>query len=339
MAVHVAYSSSDYYSQCTGISILSLLENNKDINELQLYVLDTDISNENKEKIIEIVKSYKRTINFIPAQEQFDKNVDKLKLSYMRGAYSTYARVMLNAWFSFLDKILLIDSDTLVSGSIKELWETDLSGKLLAAVPEIAVYAKDSLFENRDIVDGCNYYYNMGIVLCNLKQWRNEGIDTFLISKVQEYDKDFYLVDQSILNYALNNRIERLHLRYNYYTSVHSLSYKTIEKTFSLKRIFSESEFLEARKNPAIIHFVGQPFERPWHKRSISPYKLLYQEYRNKSPWVGESLMPTPAHKNFIFRIYDYSIYIMLKCRIYNFTQWYRYIFGQRVKKILKQKR
>lgn len=339
MAVHVVYSSSDYYSQCTGISILSLLENNKDINELHLYILDTDITNINKDKIIEIARSYKRSIKFIPAQEQFDENVNKLKLSYLRGSYNTYARIMLNAWFDFLDKILLIDSDTLIIGSIKELWETDLSGKLLAAVPEIAVYAKNSLFEDPDIVNGCDYYYNMGVVLCNLKQWRDDEIDSFLESKVQEYKKDFYIADQSILNYALNDRIERLHLRYNYYTAMHGVPYRTMEKTFSMKKIFSEREFFEAREKPVIIHFVGHPFERPWFKRSTSQYKLLYQSYRKKTPWKDENLLFSPAPKNLIFRVYDYLTYIILKCRMYSFAHWFRYILGQRIKKISKQKR
>jgi len=340
LIVHVVYSSSDLYAQCTGVSIISLLENNKDIEKLKLYVLDTDISDKNKENIRQIVNYYNRTIVFISVQKQFEENLEKFKLSHMRGSYNTYARVMLNTWFGFLDRILFIDSDTLVVGSIRALWETYLQDYLLAAVPEVAVYAKGCITEDKDIVDACRYYYfNMGIVLCNLKQWRQENTDALVAAKVRQYDKDFYIADQSILNYALNNRIFRLHLKYNYYTAVHSVTYKTVCKIFSRKKIFSELEFSEARREPVVIHFVGHPFERPWYERSTSPYKLLYHEYRKKTPWANESLLPIPPSKNIIFGIYDYIVYFLKKFNIYGFTHWLRYILGQRIKKISGQKR
>ncbi len=339
MTIHVVYSSSDSYAQCTGISILSLLDNNKDIDELCIYVLDTNISQENKKKIEIIGNTYKRLIKFIPAQEQFDQNVKKLKLSYLRGAYNTYARVMLNTWFNFLDKILLIDSDTLIIGPIRELWETNLQNNLLAAVPEIAVYSKGSTNEDPDIVNGCNYYYNMGIVLCNLKQWRNENIDAYIATMVEQYDKSFSIADQSILNYALNDRFVKLHLKYNYYTATHSVSYKTMRKTFSQKVIFSETEFSEARNEPTVIHFVGHPFERPWYIKSVSPYKRLYNKYREKSPWEKEPLLSTPRSKNAWFHVYDILTYTMLRFRFYRYAHWFRYIIGQRIKRALNQNR
>ena len=249
MMVNIVYSSSDFYSQCTGISILSLLENNKDIEEMQLYILDTDISTENKKKIAEIAESFHRPVTFLPAQEKFEENVSRLKLTLLRGAYSTYARVMLNAWFGFLDKVLLIDSDTLVVGSIKDLWETDLEGKLIGAVPDMVVYAKNWTGEDLEIINKIDYYYNMGIVLCDLKRWREENIDQQIVTKLRDYKKPLRIADQSIINWTLNDRIKRVHLRYNYYTAMHGVRYQTVVKTFSTKKVFSEDEFNSARQN------------------------------------------------------------------------------------------
>lgn len=339
MAINIVYSSSDLYAPCTGVSILSLLMNNQDIEELNLYILDTNISDANKDRMIRCAKQYKRNITFIPAQEQFDKSITKYNLSILRGSYSTFARIMLNSWFSFLDKVLLIDSDTLVTGSVKELWETDLKGNLLAAVPEAAVYAKGCLSEDPELVDACECYYNMGVVLCDLKRWREEDIDTAIISKIQYYNKKFYIADQSILNYTINNRIIRISLKYNYYTAIHGIKYKTLIKDFSKKVVFSEAEFQEAQSHPIIIHFVGHPFERPWYARSSSLYKPVYNEYRSRSLWANEPLLVIPPPKNFIFGIYDYITYIIIKLHMYNFSHWFRYILGQRVKRLTKQKR
>lgn len=339
MAVNVVYSSSDLYAQCTGISIYSLLVNNQDIEELNIYILDTDISAENKNKILRTAAEYNRSIEFIPAQEQFNKNIERYNLSILRGSYNTYARVMLNTWFSFLDKILFIDSDTLVIGSIKKLWETDLQGNLMAAVPEAAVYAKGCLSEDTELVDSYDYYYNMGIGLYDLKRWREENIDELIVSEIKKYDKCFYIADQSILNYTINNRMLRMHLKYNYYTAAHGVKYKTLVKNFSKKVVFSEVEFNEARQNPVIIHFVGHPFERPWYAKSSSPYKPIYDEYRKKTLWSGETLLKTPSSKNFIFFVYDYMTYLFIRLHMYNFSHWFRYILGQRIKKIVRQNR
>lgn len=339
MTVNIVYSSSDYYSQCTGISISSLLKNNQDIPEIKIFVLETGISEDNKSNIKMIGEKYNRSIEFINAQGKFDDYVKKLKFKYMRGSYNTYARVMLNAWFSDLDKVLLIDSDTLVVGSIKELWNIDMNDYLIGAVPEVAIYSPYSTYEDKKIIDNSNPYFNMGIVLCNLKRWREEKIDDLIEKKLNDYKKDFMIADQSILNYTINNQMKRLHLKYNYYTAMHAVSYSTIKKVFSEQNIFGKNEFLEARNNPIIIHFVGHPFERPWFDRSTSVYKKEYLSYREETPWKDQALMPTPDAKNWMFGFYDKLTYRMLRINLFNITHWFRYAWAQKIKLFIKQSR
>jgi len=47
----IVYSSSDSYCDIAGISILSLLEHNRNVKELNLYLIDNQISAENKQKL------------------------------------------------------------------------------------------------------------------------------------------------------------------------------------------------------------------------------------------------------------------------------------------------
>jgi lipopolysaccharide biosynthesis glycosyltransferase len=339
MTINVVYSSSDAYAQCTGISVLSLFENNKDIDELNLYIIDTDISYENKEKIGSIAKLYNRNVKFIPAKEQFNKNAEKLKLSILRGAYNTYARLILNTWFEDLDRILVIDSDTLIVGSILEFWRMDLKGGLIGAVPEVGVYLPENSYEDINISNLNDYYFNMGIALYDLKRWREENIDDYIANKIQQYNKEFVAAEQSMLNYCIGDRMRKADLKYNFYTLVHGINYKTVNKLFSGKKLFSEEEFNSAKKNPTIIHFVGFPFERPWYINCASPYIRTYQEYRDKSPWAGMPLTNPPRPKSKIFGVYDYITWLLKKLNMYSFALWFRCIVGQRIKKIIKQKR
>ena len=65
MRLVVVYSSDNNYVQHTGVSILSLLDNNRHFKDISIYVIDNEISKDNKEKLVEICRSYKRKIIFI----------------------------------------------------------------------------------------------------------------------------------------------------------------------------------------------------------------------------------------------------------------------------------
>ena len=51
MKLVVVYSSDNNYSQHTGVSIVSLLDNNKHFDDIHIYVIDNEISKDNKEKL------------------------------------------------------------------------------------------------------------------------------------------------------------------------------------------------------------------------------------------------------------------------------------------------
>ena len=63
--VDILYSSSDSYAFLTGISILSLLENNKASDSIHIYIMDNHISEENKAKLTEVVNYYGRRLSFV----------------------------------------------------------------------------------------------------------------------------------------------------------------------------------------------------------------------------------------------------------------------------------
>ena len=74
--------------------------------------------------------------------------------------------------FPYHDKILSIDCDTIVTGDITELWETDMEGYHVAMVRE-----RDLSWEGRP-------YYNNGICLMNLRQIREDGVDDLMIREL-----------------------------------------------------------------------------------------------------------------------------------------------------------
>ena len=335
----IVYSSSDSYAMCTGISLYSMYENNKDVEELNVYILSTDISEKNRSYLHNVARQFDRPLTIIDAKEDFIRESDRLHLSLMRGAYNTYSRVMLNTWFSSLDKIMVVDSDTLVCGSLKDAWDLDIDDYYIAAVPEIAMYGKYSHLEDPQLLESLDMYYNMGVCVLNLKKWRDDGVDEIIYSRIQTEVNSFKIADQSIINKYLAGSIARLHLRYNFYTPLHNVPYQTINKVFNKKVVFSESELKEASEYPSIIHYFGHSYERPWFKHSVALRQKQYLDIKERSPWSDAPLLEWRSNSSTLFEVYDYLCYLLLRLKQYKTCLVFRYQIGQMLKDKLKRTR
>jgi lipopolysaccharide biosynthesis glycosyltransferase len=64
--MNVVYSSSDLYSEIAGVSMTSLFENNKDVEEITVYVVDNGISELNRNRLLNTARKYNRKLIFVP---------------------------------------------------------------------------------------------------------------------------------------------------------------------------------------------------------------------------------------------------------------------------------
>jgi lipopolysaccharide biosynthesis glycosyltransferase len=336
--MNIVYSSSDLYAEPTAISIYSLLQNNQNVDEINLFILESSISKRNNEIITGIVCSFFRSVTYIDADEIFSTIAPKYKLELLRGAYSTYARVFINHFLPDLDKVILIDSDTLVLGSLHELWNHNLDGAIIGAVPEAVVYGKKSFHEDPDIVYGSNYYYNMGVVLLDLAQWRALNIDN-VVSMALVSGQKYKIADQSIINKYLADRISRLPLKFNFYTFFHGQPSSRLLNRLLNRKVFDDIEIETASASPVIIHFVGNWFERPWYQRGKSIYKGIYSRYREKTAYGSKRMWPAQNNKRLFVLLLDEFIVLMQAVLPLSFYLVLRYEYMQVMKKFLKVSR
>ena len=63
--MNVMYLSDDNYAYIAGISMMSLLENNKDAEYIHIFLVGDNISKENKKKLYETVNSKSRQLTII----------------------------------------------------------------------------------------------------------------------------------------------------------------------------------------------------------------------------------------------------------------------------------
>ena len=127
----------DEYIPFLAVTLQSLVENSSSKNNYVIKVLYTHINDENKKKIKKFEKE-NINIEFVDLNYYIKKVKDKL---YTRDYYSntTYFRLFLPDLYPQYNKVLYVDSDTVILRDIAELYNIDIGTNLVAGVPDGAV--------------------------------------------------------------------------------------------------------------------------------------------------------------------------------------------------------
>ncbi|TVP46546.1 MAG: glycosyltransferase family 8 protein [Mongoliibacter sp.] len=170
------------------------------------------------------------------------------------------------------DKILYLDADIIVLGSLKPIWETDLTNDYLAAVWTPGVDWSPKLGVEKE--DG---YFNSGVMLMNLRQWRENNLGRKVVEFVHENPKLIRFVDQCGLNVMVKNRWKKLPVKYNLTMDFYEEEYEADDPGVDIE------EIRKAKINPVIVHFTGS--SKPWQTSNQHPFKFLFWKYLRQTPF------------------------------------------------------
>ena len=284
--MNILYASNDGFARHLGTSMCSLFDKNRDAKEIMVYVLSLGLSEENREKLKSIADEYGRGLEILELgdiRQRFDFEVDT-------GGYdiSIMGRLFMGEMLpTSVDRVLYLDCDTVIVRSLKKLWKEDLGAAVFGAVMAPTIYeaVKESI--GLEKADG---YYNSGVLLVDLKRWREEDVQKKLLAFLKEKGGALFASDQDLLNGALKGQIHTLMPVWNFFPNYRYFSYKTLKDHAPSYEAVSKEEFQKAKKHPAIIHYMGD--ERPWIRGNLNHYRLAYERYLKLTPWAG-----TPKEK------------------------------------------
>ena len=211
--VNVLYCFDSKFWRMASVSIESMLSNAKDTTQIIVHCIVAP-KTKGYRKIKKIIKSHKSGAGLV---WRVIKPKDNPYQNYNHIGWSpaTYYRLLAYRLFKDLDKILYLDSDTMVCGDIAELYKTDISDYVFGAVRDMANIndEKNALgavirdFSEKYLNNGP--YYNTGVLLLNLKKMaENEHL-------LFETKVPLRFVDQDLLNAAFVGKIKTLPLKYN----------------------------------------------------------------------------------------------------------------------------
>ena len=152
-------------------------------------------------------------------------------------------------------KALYLDGDCVVARDIQPMLDYELQTPL-AAFPEIQLEFHD----NEMFKDAA--YFNSGVMVVDLKWWRNNQISKKLLQMTNKIDKWTGSGDQDVLNALFRNQWTPLPMSFNY-----------------LVNIFGSLDL----KDPIVVHWAGKT--KPWLSNSpMTKWKQLWKQYKNQSP-------------------------------------------------------
>ncbi|MBR6915977.1 MAG: glycosyltransferase family 8 protein [Clostridia bacterium] len=259
--IPVFFACHDRYVPYLDTAIISLVSHVSDDNEYRITVMKTDISEENQRALKKHAKT-NVSIEFFDVQDMLEPVKGKLPEMFYFGV-AAYFRFFIETSFPQYDKAVYLDSDVILLEDIAELYRTDIGDNLVGAVYEQNT-DRSPLFTNYvENIIGIPYYtyFNSGVMVMNLKEFRKFKVQDRFIGMLTEYNFDCLAPDQEYLNVICHGRVKYLPTGWN-------------------KHSFPEAPEGELK----LCHYALS--NKPWHYEDTINGEYFW-EYAKKSEFYG----------------------------------------------------
>lgn len=250
------------YSVWVGAAMQSIIEHTS--AKICFHILiDDSVSEANKKRLTQVALDGGHRIRFHLLDKKEFISVNSRVNNYTIG---TMFRVVLPEILSEISKIIYLDADIIVNRNIKDLWDIDISGYYMAAVPDMITKRRIGLPlpVKRNVVDA-DEYFNAGVLMMNLDLIRKKhNMKEATLLYLME-DTETLLPDQDALNVLYNKSVLLLDESWNYFV-----------------RFVRESQ--KQQEEEKIYHFLGTRCHM--HKLSIAD-EICFETI-GRTPWGKE---------------------------------------------------
>ena len=268
--IHIALTIDRKFVDNCAVTMVSILHNNCP-SDIEFHILSQGLLRENIDFLQGIAESYGASIHFYDIPDKMIEGYE-IRWEGKRLSKVVFFRCILASVLSVdISRVLYLDCDILVLGSLKEFWDVDLENKALAGIQD-TVRPHPTYFV-RLRYDESYSYFNGGVLLLNLDYWRQHDIEKKSLDYYVKYPDRVLLNDQDVLNAVLYDQKLLVDIKWN------------VQDDFYRRKRFKSSdwrdEYTEAILHPGILHFSGR---KPWAYHAMHPLRHLYFKYRDMTP-------------------------------------------------------
>ena len=205
---------------------------------------------------------------------------------------SAYMRLLMPDLLPDHQRAIYLDADMVVHGNLAELWEQDFAGKDVLAVVDFGIgfaSAPAGIHDyNKLGIDADTPYFNSGVMVVNLEQWRQTGLTARALAYIRDHQDVIQHADQEALNAAIGKNWGPLAPQWNVQVGA-----------VQAFHTFAESPHKSALKpvidhlcdEAKIMHYIGG--RKPWNAGMTNPTRRHFDFYLWKSRWFPTALAYT----------------------------------------------
>jgi lipopolysaccharide biosynthesis glycosyltransferase len=292
--VVVVSAADDNYALPLAVTIRSAIDQAPINRPLIVNILDGGLSEGTKDRLQKSWDSPLVTVNWL--QPPIEKIADLKTENHLN--LVTYLRLFMPSLLPELDKVIFLDADLLIQRDLWKLWCSPLGDAPIMAVNDYYTpylntrhtIGRPSICERNP--EKCypipNYrelglkstagYFNAGVMLVNLKQWREMDVFSQAVRLVRENWEHVRYCDQYALNVLFSEKWEPLDPRWNQNSNLWAWNSKT-------DGAFDPKLFRQLRNDPWIIHFTWT--RKPWHYGCVHPATRKFFAVVDRTDWRG----------------------------------------------------
>ncbi|MDR2666672.1 MAG: glycosyltransferase family 8 protein [Holosporales bacterium] len=280
----IVFASDENYAMYLGVTIQSLIDNSSDQNNYDILVLDSGISDGNKEGIVGLIKGRKNfSIRFFDMSKIVEEHKDKL---HPQGYWSVaaYYRLFIPQIFNVYSKMLYLDCDLIINEDVAKLFEENLAGNLVGASKCYHICpGKDRPCRWRDYCEGIlmlddhDNYFNSGVLLLNIKKMLESNFTEKCLS-VKIDHKKLQFPDEGLLNIVCEGKVLFIDERWNvpWHWNLPQSKFKAANEPWFWT-------YQERSIHPYIIHYTTE--QKPWNSRACEPGMNIWWYHARKTPF------------------------------------------------------
>lgn len=288
----IAVSSSSAYAPYLSVYLQAITEHASEHN-YDIIVFECDITDEDKNIIQKMYARDNISIRFLNLKSiatTIDVKIEKGVHYRKECTFRLYAPRLLRNYA----KIIFTDIDLLFLADVKDLYQLDMNGYLLAACKDFIMAAhcgltwgrpwKEYLTDTLKLKDTASYF-NTGVMLIDIKKINKHNYMQRCLELLA--DNEYRCLEQDALNLVLQDNIKYLDGAWN----VPTLQKQMKDWKFLEAMPFTDLRLYEKlRKKPKVVHYAAH--RKPWLYPDEEMAELWWS-YARKTPFYERILLKT----------------------------------------------
>ena len=343
------------YAIPAAVSFYSMLQRANPAHEYRLYVLHSDITWQNRRKLIKLVTGFPNaSLEFIDMSGRFDeiwKNVYRGHVTHV--TKECLYKLVAPSIFPQYDKLVVTDVDVVFEGDISPAFFAFEAASVkdeiyIAGVKHIC--PENSFLENfyalywrrfgKDALERLEICG--GFLVLNLRRLRENNMEKVFLRYLKKHAARFLQPEQDVFNFCLRSEnIVKLPLNYvlcTYSYEIFDMFADEKEKSYARDPHYTAGEIDDALRNPVQLHYARA--DKPWSGNPGAKAGKWFAALRQtdfyadymRTDTAGSCEQVSPASVWADYREPDCPIMVSVLCCTYNQEHFIRYTLEYIVK-------